>query len=56
MTKDERIQGLIEANNRNLEKRRALAKALRDVRLCMPIHFDATRAIINEALRENGPE
>lgn len=55
MTKDQRIQGLLEANNRNTEKRRALTKALRDVRENLPRGFLNTIGIIDEALRNNGP-
>jgi hypothetical protein len=53
MTKDERIQGLLEANNINLEKRRALAQALRIVMEELPLSMKTARKIIQRVLLEN---
>jgi hypothetical protein len=52
MTKDERIRGLIEANNLNIQKRRGLANMLR---ILLPYHNEETQEIIKAGLKLNGP-
>lgn len=56
MDKDLLIRQLREANNRNIEKRRALSTLLRNVHDMIPMSYSNTRQAIIDGLKANGPE
>lgn len=52
MTYDERVSGLIQANNLNVQKRRALANFIRDYMYSFPTIIKQNA---EQVLKENGP-
>ena len=55
MTKDERIQGLLQANNRLVDQRRELAQTLRRVRETIGDQYPGLNEVIDMSLSIASP-